>query len=113
MDVAQAVAQLPPQMIILLIVLVVAWNAAMVALLRWMFARVLRHSEQRLIHIEKLLEDSAADNARQDRELNGLREEMLRDFVRREDFLRQIEKTDSRYQSLDAKLDALLMREPR
>lgn len=87
----------------MLVTLVVAWSGLLVAAIKWLLDRHSQHIDRRFSELEK---HDTAEQLRVERlrsELQAVRIEMSRDYVRREDWIR--------FSGLiDAKLDKLYER---
>lgn len=83
------------------------WSAALIAIIKWFLNRYHEDTKDRFRRLGEQIAGQTAELHRIDKEILGLRAEMLRDYVRREDSIREQVVINAKLDAVAAKVDTL------
>ncbi|MDY6904101.1 MAG: hypothetical protein SWH61_05380 [Thermodesulfobacteriota bacterium] len=96
-------SQLPPVVLAILVVMVVIWSGVLLGAVKWLLSRYHESLEKRDVQILDSIAKISSAQEKTDKCVADLEKELVRDYVRREDWIRG-------WVTVEAKLDAVYAR---
>lgn len=100
-------AQLPWELVGIIIAIVGAWSALLIGVIKWFLNRNQDDLKEQLTALKTSIDGHRDEVHRIDKDILTLRLELARDYVRREDAIREQVVINAKLDALNAKIDGL------